>query len=299
MTTERTRKASKASIALGPYPVAAFLALLLLVLSHAGVKLSAQTVQADGGVPNLSGYWLRPEAGNARMFYPPESGPGPLLNIDEARLFTIGDHTSPILLPNAAEAVKAHGDQGRAGNVLYPAWSLCWPPGIPLILNMAEPVQILQQDDQVTILYQRGMQIRKIYLDDEHPDEIATNWYGHSIGHYEGADTLVIDTIGQDARSLTDRFGSPKSEAMRVVERYRVSADRQVLTVEFEVEDPKTFTTPWFARFDYVRPHSRAGYLPGGFNRDDEDIQEMVCAENNRDAQGGIFPIPESDRTDF
>ncbi len=299
MRTRRTGRENKASSARGPYLMTAILALMLLVFPHAATIASAQPAQADQSVADFSGYWMRPEAGNGRMFYPPEIGPGPLVNIDEARLFTIGDHTSPILLPHAAEAVRAHGDQGGADNVIYPAWSLCWPPGVPLILNMAEPLQILQQDNQVTIIHQRGMQFRKIYLDEAHPDEIATSWYGHSIGHYEGVNTLVIDTIGQDTRSLTDRFGSPKSEAMRVVERYTISADRQTLNVEFEVEDPMTFTTPWTARFAYVRPSSRAGYVPGGFNRDDEAVQETVCAENNRDAQGGIFPIPMADTSDF
>jgi hypothetical protein len=277
----------------------AILLLSLLALPHAPLIASAQTTQANAGMPDFSGYWMRPEAGSGRMFYPPETGPGPLINIDETRAFTIGDHLSPILLPPAAEAVQAHGDQGRAGEVIYPAWSLCWPPGVPLILNMAEPVQFLQREGQVTIIYQRGMQIRKIYLNDEHPDEITPSWYGHSIGHYEGSDTLVIDTIAQDTRALTDRFGSPKSEAMRVVERYTISADRQSLNVEFEVEDPNMFTSPWFSHLTYVHPSSRPGYEPGGINRDDEAIQEAACAENNRDAAGGLFPIPMANRVDF
>jgi hypothetical protein len=259
----------------------------------------AQDAQSGAPIPDFSGYWMRPEGGNGRMFYPPENGPGPLVNIDETGAFTIGDHTNPILQPSAAEAVKAHGDEGRAGNVIYPAWSLCWPPGIPLILNMAEPLQLLQEEDQVTIVYQRGLQYRKIYLNESHPDEIAPSWNGHSVGHYEGGDTLVIDTVAQDTRALTDRFGTPKSEDMRVVERYTISPDRQSLEVQFEVDDPKTFTAPWSAHMAYVHPSSRPGYEPGGMNRDDEAIQESICAENNRDAAGGDFPIPVAETRDF
>jgi hypothetical protein len=274
------------------------LSLLLLAPFATGVGL-VQAAESEQNNPDFSGYWLRPEAGNGRMFYPPDNGLGPLVNIDETRTFTIGDHTSQILLPHAAEAVKAHGDQGRAGQVIYPAWSLCWPPGVPLALNMAEPVQILQNNDQVMILYQRGYQYRQIDLNVEHPENPEPSWFGHSVGHYEGEDTLVIDTIAQDSRSLIDRFGTPKSDALRVVERYTISADRQTLNIAFEVEDPKTFTTSWSAKIAYVRPTSRPGYDPEGFNRDGEAIAENICAENNRDAAGGLFEIPYAARDDF
>lgn len=270
---------------------------LVLALALSVTTASAQSDGAAENIPDFSGYWMRPEGGNGRMFYPLEDGsPGPLVNTDATGEFTIGDHTNPILQPRAAAAVEAHGDEGRAGNVIYPAWSLCWPPAVPLILNMAEPVQFLQEADRVTILYQRGMQFRQIYLNEEHPDDIAPSWNGHSVGHYENGDTLVVDTVAQDTRSLVDRFGTPKSEALRVVERYTISPDRRNLNVVFNVEDPVMFTAPWSARTGYVRPSARPGYEPGGFNRDDEAIQEGICAENNRDAVGGLFPIPMDER---
>jgi hypothetical protein len=255
--------------------------------------LAVQAAHAQQAIPDFSGYWMRPEGGNGRMFYPPEDGgPGPLVNIDETRAFTIGDHTNPILTPLAAEAVKAHGDEGRAGNVIYPAWSMCWPPGVPLVLNMAEPLELLQEEDAVTIVYQRGMQFRKIWLNEKHPDNPRRGWFGHSVGHYEGNDTLVVDTVAQDTRALVDRFGTPKTKALHVVERYILSPDGQTLRVEFDVEDPNIFTTAWSSYMAYVRPSARPGYAPGGFNRDDEAIQETICQENNRDAAGGIFPVP-------
>lgn len=253
-----------------------------------------QAAEEPHAVPDFSGYWMRPESGRNRIFYQPESGPGPIVIADDAGDYMIGDYSNPALLPHAAEAVRAHGDQGRAGVVLYPPWSMCWPSGVPLALNMAEPVQILQTEDQITILYQRGQQIRRIDLNREHPENITPSWYGHSVGHYEGGDTLVIDTIAQDTRSEVDRFGTPRSEAMRVVERYRVAEDRQSLTIEFMVEDPKTFTTPWSGRTGYVqRAADEENQLLSS------QFEEIICAENNRDAAGGDFPIPVSDAEAF
>src|SRR5688572_32854126 len=129
--------------------------IIILASLLTGLPAVASRAADAPAIPDFSGYWVRPEAGNERMFYPPANGPGPLVNTDATGTFTIGNHDSPILLPHAAAAVKANGDQGRAGNVIFPPWSLCWPTGVPLNLNMAEPVQFLQTKDQVTILYQR------------------------------------------------------------------------------------------------------------------------------------------------
>ncbi len=274
--------------------LAAFCLFVVVGLSPMFDTGFARAAELRHTTPDFSGYWARPESGGNRIFYSPESGPGPIMNTDATTEFKIGDFTNSILLPHAAEAVKAHGDQGRAGQVLYPAWSLCWPSGVPLVLILAEPVQFLQTEDQVTILYQRGQQIRRIYLDQAHPENVRPSWYGDSIGHYEGSNTLVVDTIAQDTRSVVDRFATPKSEAIHVVERYTLSDDRQRIDVTFTVEDPNTFTTAWSARTGYVWLPSRRGFTP-----DREKIAEIICTENNRNAQGGDFLIPIDDTPDY
>ena len=154
-------------------------------------QASAQTdgVPADA-VPDFSGYWQRTANAEGRMFHPPASGPGPVMRADDAGAYSIGDHTNPILQPHTAAAVKAFGDSGRAGFVELPAWALCWPSGVPLVLNMAEPLQFLQTPGEVTMFYQRDQQIRRIHMNQEHPENLAPSWYGYSVGHYEGGDTF-------------------------------------------------------------------------------------------------------------
>ena len=258
---------------------------IALVAAALGLAVSQSARGAADAIPDLSGYWVRPEGGNERMYYPPDSGAGPLVNTDKAGAYTIGNADAPILLPHAAAAVKAYGDKQRAGIVMYPPWSMCWPTGLPLAVNMAEPVQLLQTPTQVTILYQRGMQMRRIYLQGAHPANVKPSWYGDSIGHYEAGDTLVVDTIAQDTRSLVNRFGTPKSEQLRVIERYKISPDRQTIDVEFTVEDPENFTAPWSARVDYLR--------------NEGPFMERICAENNKNPDGGEFPVPAAARADF
>jgi len=251
---------------------------LLMTALLAGAAAPAVAQQA---IPDFSGYWARAENPEGRMFHPNPSGPGPVLVVPDANGFSIGDETNPILRPHAAAAVRAHADRGRGGEVLLPAWSLCWPSGVPLIFNVAEPVQFLQEDDMITILYQRDMQVRRISLNEDHPEDIEQSWYGYSVGHYEGPNTLVVDTRGQHDRSLVDRFGTPKSGNIHVIERYAINPERTELYVEFTVEDPETFTTPWSANVTYRPVEAVFG--------------ERICAENNKDPDGGEFPIPKDE----
>lgn len=288
-----------------PLRVIRFLALsalgaLALLFGHTYSTVApAAAAETEHVVADFSGYWVRPEAGPRRVFYQPESGPGPITFAADAGdmrrgIPMMGDHTNPILLPHAAEAVKAQADFFREGGFVWPAWSLCRHPGVPLALNMAEPVQFLQTGNQVTIIYQRGQQVRRIDLNASHPDQPLVQWNGHSVGHYEGARTLVVDTIAQDTRSVVDRFGTPKSPAMRVVERYTISEDGQTLLVEFTVEDPLTFTTAWSSHISYRRLPPREEDGP-----QEREFAEINCAENNRNPGGGDFFSPFDNTPDF
>jgi hypothetical protein len=92
-------------------------------------------------------------------------------------------------------------------------------------------------------------------------------YYGESVGHYEG-DTLVVDTIGLNDKTWTDRFATPHTEKLHVVERYRLIDGAKTLEVFFTVEDPGAFTTIWSAITRYPRVNV-------------ERIEEEACAENN------------------
>ena len=37
--------------------------------------------------------------------------------------------------------------------------------------------------------------VRRVYLDVPHSEDFEPSWFGESVGHYEGSDTLVVDTI--------------------------------------------------------------------------------------------------------
>jgi hypothetical protein len=243
--------------------------------ANAAQQNDSAAVSAE--IPNFSGVWTRAETAEGRTFQSPATGPGPLTRAADSGPFWIANTDNPILAPRALEAVQAHVAMGRAGNVPQPAWVQCWPIGVPLIINMNDPIQILQTENEVAIIHERDNQSRRIYLNEKHPSDLPPTWYGYSVGHYEGPNTLIVETRGQNDKALVDRFGTPRSEKLRVVERYTIAPDRASIAVELTIEDPEMFTTPWTAY---------ATYWPA------EPFHEQICAENNKDPSGGTFDIP-------
>ncbi len=252
----------------------------LLALSGAGRPGEGTTI------PDLAGPWMR--TGNAFDFAapPPGTGPRALVNVSGNDLLPIGNIDSPILKPWAAAEVEKHNEQVRAGKLALDAPASCMPMGVPYVLQVRENVWLLQEPGTVTIIYQNDYQRRVVQLDARHSAHPAPSWFGESVGHYEG-DTLVVDTTGIAVSefSAIDRFGTPHTEAMRVLERYRVADDRKSLRVDFTVDDPGTFNMPWHAAVVY----SRGTAYPG----------ERPCAENNREGEAGLVPMPVASKRDF
>jgi hypothetical protein len=132
------------------------------------------------------------------------------------------------------------------------------------------PMQIVQTQTQVVILYELFHAFRVIPLNAKHPDDLESSYMGDSVGHWEG-DTLVVDVIGLNDRTWIGPTGSFHSDAMHVTERYtRVDYNR--ISYDVTVEDPKVLTKPWVMHNSIMlRPGTR--------------LREYECAENNTDIQ--------------
>ena len=289
----------------------------LILASLSGVQ--AQSSEEDLDVPDFSGTWTRkgdiPPTGehdptSPSTFQAPPDGPSTIgtsvphyghcdylppgvrnsdpcpPGVTESRESNawIADYTNPILLPWTREALKKNSDGEAAGISHLSFQQHCKPSGVPQILNLRYQVQFLQGPDQLTILYENNSQIRRVYMNQKHPENVERSWYGHSIGHYEG-DTLVIDTIGQVDFTELDRFGTLHSDALHVVERYRILDDGN-LEVIFTVEDQGAFTMPW---------RGAANYIPQSIS-----FPEFICAENNRaTSEAQAFDVPHDLTPDF
>ena len=273
-------------------------------------------------MPDFSGIWAHPGLG----FENPISGPGPVRNLARTPAgasnfnLLVGDSSNPILKPDAAAIVKKFGEISRSGLVFPDPDNQCLIQPVPYIFWNFE-IQILQQPDKVTILYPHDQDFRHIRMNQPHPAKVTPTAHGDSVGHYDG-DTLVIDTVGIKVGRYTmiDRFGTPYTEALHVVERYRLlpyeaakeaqeraqkewpyvaaygidpSYQGKGLQLEFTVEDDGVFTMPWSATITY----RRAGH---------DEWQERVCAENIDHYYAGAqyysdkdARIPTADKPDF
>ena len=250
-----------------------------LALLCTALTWSASVLAEDSPtkIPDVSGGWDR--IGTLLETYeaiPGFAGAGPLL-VDPAHphvnespdLVWVPALDNPILTAQTLAKLKPIVEAELKGIPHIKNEGHCEPSGVPGILNVrGGVVEFLQTPTQVTIVYAKDQQVRRIYLDVPHSPNPRHSWYGESVGHYEGGDTLVVDTIGLNDKSQIDRFGTPHSDRIHVVERYRIAPDRKTLEVQFTVDDPGAFTMPWSARV-------RLGARPPRFD-------EQVCAENNR-----------------
>ena len=232
-------------------------------------------------IPSLYGLWAH---GPIDPFRPVLGHPGPVQFLDPYvdfdNFFTVvlaGDHTNPYLLPWAAAEVKRHADAAGTEHAIPSPQEQCYPSGVPNVATLPGPIQFLQTPERVTILYSRDHQVRQVHLNVPHSEDFEATWYGESVGHYEG-NALVIDTVGQNDKTPVDFFGTPHTDQIHVVERYRLIDSGQTLELRVTVDDPGAFVVPWTGVMLYRR-------VPG-------PMPEESCAENNRHMFGESYDVP-------
>jgi hypothetical protein len=282
----------------------------------AALAAPATSAPSDPSIPDFAGLWRHQSLPG---FEPLASGPTSVTNRSRRNGVSnydelVGDYTNPILKPEAAETVKRHGEISKSGVTYGNPANQCWPEPLPFIYkNFA--MQLLQQADKITIIYDGDHEVRRVRMNETHPTKVTPSWFGDSVGRYEG-DTLVIDTVGQRTDrpfAMIDLYGTPYTEKLHVVERYRlidyeaakealardakenflVAGDidpnyrGKFLQVQFTVEDEGVFTMPWIATITY-RPDF-VGVWP-----------EVVCAENTHEYYyNKESDVPTADKPDF
>jgi hypothetical protein len=239
-----------------------------LALATAGAFACAGAF-AQVPVPDFSGLWEGP----GFDLEPPKDGMGPVTNISGDIQKPEGDHNNPILQPWAAKIVKHWADESHAGRAPAHAHALCLPTSVPGAMTLHQAYQFLQTKNKVTILIANQAQVRHVYLNVPHSKDPKPSWYGESVGHYEG-DTLVVDTIGIKTRDTVpfDRFGTPHSEKLHVVERIRKTGAKE-MRIDYTIDDAGALTAPFKASLTF-RPM--------------RDWEEQICAENNVDITGNL-----------
>jgi hypothetical protein len=148
----------------------------------------------------------------------------------------------------------------------------CLPPGGPRQFQTANGFQFVEQPELGRILVLLGggdRNWRAIYTDGRplaQGDDLVLTYYGTSVGHWEGKDTLVVESVGFNERFWMSAGGLPHTEALKLTERFS-RPDFNTLKYEVTVDDPRTYSKPWSGGWT-VRWVA------------DKDIQEYFCEEN-------------------
>ncbi len=262
------------------------------------LAISVAPGRAQPRVPDFNGVW-----GKYTYSYPKPYMKG--RNIADG-------YNNDILKPWVVELLMRDDLVTASGRALATAHSLCYPEGVPYVFGETR-VQILQGPSEITMLFGGEQeQSRTIYLDRPHSAHVVPSWYGESVGHFEG-ETLVVDTIGIAAYPQAGSmglFGTPHTNALHLVERYRFLSDGEksvgrgpnptasnptlvadeivrggkTLRLTFTVDDPGAYRKPWSVTLDFLPLKT--------------PIQEYVCAENYQEKD--LLPlIPKADVPDF
>ena len=122
---------------------------------------------------------------------------------------------------------------------------------------------IVQTADTVIIVSEMVHDARIIRIGGQHPPANVRQWFGDSIGRWEG-DTLVVETTNFYAL-----HGFRNSwENLKVTERLKL-ADARTINYRFTVEDASTFTAPFTGELVFN------AMAPG------EQVYEYACHEGN------------------
>lgn len=171
---------------------------------------------------------------------------------------------APPLTPEAKAVYDTHRAAARKGDYSYDGLTHCLPPGLPRLMLMREPFEILQKPKVLYFVHQLNRLPRRVYLNEALPTDVDPHYLGYSVGKWDG-NALVVDSAGFDDSTMLDNAGLPHSESLHLTERYELSADGKRLHLRFTIDDPKTFTRAWSGQADYVK---RPGY----------ELTEDVCA---------------------
>ena len=234
-----------------------FVALIAISIAAAGRLRSAGPQNAPPAnaaqrqpaakVPDLSGDWL-PD--------PPGCGWNPA--DPQCQKLEDGTPYQPWALKKLESERAGYGGKATFEKTTDPYMKYCEPYGNPREFFNPTKFKFIQMPGTVYILNEMGPFWQQVAMDRKtHPKDPDPQWWGDSIGWYEG-DTLVVDTVGFNDRTWLDQVGRPHSDQLHLVERFR-RVDPDHLELDLTFDDPKAYTKPWTGKKVFKLTHTGMG----------------------------------------
>jgi hypothetical protein len=205
--------------------------------------------------------------------------------------------------------VKKYGEISLAGITFPSPSNQCWSEPVPYIFKHGA-MQLLQQPDKITILYNEDHEVRWVRLNEPHRTPPTPSWHGDSVAHYEG-DTLVIDTVGVKTDrpfAMIDLFGA-LHQGLHVVERYTLldyeaakarwnAATRSLCATR--APQPQLYRqVPADPSRSRMKAPSRRRGPPPSLCARPRRMAGVVCAENRYEYYNHKVGGPRADKPDF
>jgi len=179
--------------------------------------------------------------------------------LDMAPHFNIEAHEASYGVP-AGKGVVVHPENGlipytaaglarreaNRANLAGDPYANCYKPGVPHMMYLPFPFQIVQSRDFLTIMSEYIHNTRFIFLNrDDHFGEGELDlWNGDSVGRFE-ASSLVTDVYNFHPDIWLDRAGNHAGGAnLRVYERFTL-IDQDTIRYAATMSDPENFTQDW------------------------------------------------------
>ena len=245
----------------------------ILFSASAFAQAPAGTVaRTADGKPDLSGVWQTGgisltggAQANIVPAKPPAAAPGAPAGRGAGPAKPAGEYaalpTQPPLQPWAAE--KAKSLTAKDDPTVR-----CFMPGVPRVIGMPMPFEIVQTPKKIVILYEAFRAFRIIPLDGSKAmGERLPSYMGDSVGRWEG-DTLVVEATNFNGQIWGPGNMRVTSDALRVTERYTHLGN--TVAYEARIEDPKVLTGPFVYRATMRRPP-------------DTSVAEYECLEGLND----------------
>ena len=173
-------------------------------------------------------------------------------------------------------------DQAAGGQGTDPTFT-CLAPGMPRVMNVYEPMEIVVTPHTTHLLMQHIHDSRRIFTDGrDWPQDVGQDveptFAGYSIGHWVDEDgngrydTLMVETRNLKGPRSYDSTGLPLHRDNQTVIKERIyldKADANTLYDEITVID-HALTRPWTITKKYLRNVEKYPVW-----------RETVCAENN------------------
>jgi hypothetical protein len=203
------------------------------------------------------------------------------------------------LTPEYQAVLQANLAKGKAG-IQFDIKGTCGPVGMPRLMMMYEPMEIVIKPKTTYMLVESMSPIRRIYTDGRefpNPEESDPSFVGYSIGKWldtdnDGTyDTLEVETRNMRGPRLFDSVGIPLHRDNETVVKEKLYLDKanpDILRNEITTFD-HALTRPWTVSRFYKREHHPV-------------YEEYNCTEDNRwvaiggelylaDSEGYLMPI--------